>query len=126
MDRTGWQAYLDTTHKQQRGIVIASRDENLLLDYLEENFGTDSIPFPRDYVNLEITEFFTDSDARVFLQTTYNSCHDLDVIFNSRFTPDRWRTIVIADRERGAELEDEEVERLVEWLSRVRGTNPTD
>jgi len=27
-------------------------------------------------------------------------------------------------RQRGAKLDDEEVEKLVEWLGRVKGTNP--
>jgi hypothetical protein len=29
-------------------------------------------------------------------------------------------------RERGAKIEDEELERLVEWLGRTRGTNDND
>jgi hypothetical protein len=29
-------------------------------------------------------------------------------------------------RERGAKLEDDELERLVEWLGRVKGTNDSD
>ena len=35
----------------------------------------------------------------------------------------RWRVIAVDMRERGALLADEELEQLVEWLSRVWGTN---
>src|SRR5215510_2385606 len=40
-----------------------------------------------------------------------------------RFSPDRWRVVIVDMRERGAKIEDEEVERLVEWLGRTKGTN---
>ena len=41
-----------------------------------------------------------------------------------RYSPDRWRVSVVDMRERGAKITDEELERLVEWLGRVKGTNP--
>jgi hypothetical protein len=34
-----------------------------------------------------------------------------------------WRATLVDMRERGAQLSDEELERLVEWLTRVWGTN---
>ena len=34
-----------------------------------------------------------------------------------------WRVTLVDMRERGAQLADEELERLVEWLNRVWGTN---
>lgn len=123
MDRAGWQALLDTTHKQQRGVALAKADEEVLLAYLTESFGPESIPFPREYIPPEIDTFFTDVDARVFLETTCAECHEIRV-FNERLTPAGWRALVVDMRERGAKLSDENLERLVEWLGRVRGTNP--
>jgi hypothetical protein len=43
---------------------------------------------------------------------------------NSRFAADRWRVVLVTMRERGAVLTDEELERMVEWLGRVKGINP--
>src|SRR5690606_22986177 len=68
MDRAGWQRLLDEPHKRQRKLQLAARDEQLLLDYLVATFGPDSVPFPRNYVAPEITEFFSNADARVFLE----------------------------------------------------------
>jgi hypothetical protein len=41
----------------------------------------------------------------------------------SRYPEERWRVIAVDMRERGAKITDEELERLVEWLGRVWGTN---
>lgn len=122
-DRAGWKALLATTHKKERGVTIAKHDEEVLLDYLTEHFGPDSIPFPREYIPPEIDTFFSDADARVFLEGTCAECHEIRV-FDKRKTPAGWRALVVDMRERGASLSDENLERLVEWLGRVRGTNP--
>lgn len=123
MDRAGWQALLDIEHKQQRNVVLTKRDERILLNYLVRNFGPESIPFPREYIPPEIDSFFTDGQARVFLETTCTECHEIRV-FDDRKTPAGWRALVVDMRERGARLSDENLEQLVEWLGRVRGTNP--
>lgn len=123
LDREGWQALIDEKHKQARGVQIAAQDETVLLAYLVEHFGPDSIPFPREYIPPEIDTFFSDADARVFLEVTCAECHEIRV-FNERKTPAGWRALVVDMRERGARLSDENLERLVEWLGRVRGTNP--
>ncbi len=123
MDRKGWQALLDGAHKQERGITLARRDERLLLDYLVEDFGPESVPFPRDYVAQEITEFFDNSAARVFLEGTCTECHEIRV-FEHRKDVAGWRALVLDMRERGASISDQNIEKLVEWLGRTRGINP--
>ena len=50
----------------------------------------------------------------------------LERVNGARFSPDRWRVVTLDMRERGARLEDEELERLVEWLGRTKGTNDSD
>jgi hypothetical protein len=42
---------------------------------------------------------------------------------DARKPAEAWRVTLIDMRERGAKISDEELERLVEWLDRVWGTN---
>ncbi len=125
MDRNGWQELLDTTHKEKRGVELSRKDERILLNYLTETFGTESVPFPRNYVASEITEFFDNPQARIFLEGTCTECHELRV-FDYRKDMPGWRALVLDMRERGASISDLEIEKLVEWLGRVRGTNPVE
>jgi cytochrome c2 len=125
LDRDGWHALLDARHKQQK-IAIAQSDRDVLLDWLVTKFGPTSRPFPRAYIPPEITTFFSDAEAQTVLGRSCNTaCHDLERVDKARFSPDRWRVLTVDMRERGAKIADEELERLVEWLGRVKGTNPT-
>ena len=121
--RNGWQSLIDTLHKQQRDLEISPQHESILLDYLVKNFGPETIPFPREYVPAEITEFFSDTDARVFLENVCAQCHEIRV-FGQRNNTEQWRNLVLEMRENGAVLSNEDLERLVEWLGRVRGPLP--
>jgi hypothetical protein len=125
MDREGWRNLIDIQHKEQRGVQVSRRDERLLLNYLTKSFGPESVPFPRNNVAREISEFFTNADARVFLERTCTECHEIRV-FEHRKDANGWRALVLDMRERGASINDENIEKLVEWLGRVRGTNPTE
>ena len=122
-DRAGWKDLLDTKHQGEYATGISSRDEAILLDYLVDNFGPESIAFPRDYVPPEIDEFFTNADARIFMEVRCISCHTLDPIFSTRHSEEGWRVTLVSERERGAQLNDEELEKLTEWLARARGVN---
>ncbi len=123
LDKAGWQALIENKHKDSR-ITIADKDRETLLDWLATKLGPNSTPFPRTYIPPEITTFFSDPEANRLLDRACTGCHGLERVNESRYTPERWRVITIDMRERGARLTDEEVERLVEWLGRVRGTNP--
>jgi hypothetical protein len=125
MDRKGWQELINKTHKEERGLVLSRKDERILLNYLAEDFGLESVPFPRNYVATEITEFFDNPQARIFLETVCTECHELRV-FDHRKDVFGWRALVLDMRERGASISDLEIEKLVEWLGRVRGTNPVE
>jgi cytochrome c553 len=125
-DRGGWDAYLDKKHSGLN-VTLAGRDRELLLDWLVGKFGPGTKPFPRTYVAQEVTTgFLSDGDAEALLKRACTSCHELDRVNNARFTFDRWRVVTVDMRERGAKLEDEELERLVEWLGRTKGTNDND
>ena len=127
LDRAGWKSLLETKHKSplaEGTPVLAEKDQNILLDWLVEKFGPKTKPFPRSYVPPEITEFFNDPEATFVLNRSCTSCHSLDRVMAARNSPDQWRVISVDMRERGAKLTDEELERLVEWLGRVKGINP--
>ena len=127
LDRAGWKSLLETKHKSplaEGSPVLAEKDQNILLDWLVEKFGPNTKPFPRSYIPPEITEFFTDPEATFVLNRSCTSCHSLDRVMQARNSSDQWRVISVDMRERGAKLTDEELERLVEWLGRVKGINP--
>ena len=123
LDSDGWDALLAEKHQGRSSVALSAEDKSLLLSFLVETLGPDSIPFPRDYVPPEIDEFFTDADARIFMEVRCTSCHTLDPIFSTRHNEEGWRVALVNERERGAELNDVEIERLTEWLGRVRGVN---
>jgi len=127
LDRAGWKSLLDTKHKSplaEGTPVLNDKDQTTLLDWLVEKFGPKTKPFPRTYVPPEITEFFTDPEATFVLNRSCTACHSIDRVMEARNSPDQWRVIAVDMRERGAKLTDEELERLVEWLGRVKGINP--
>jgi cytochrome c5 len=124
-DRAAWDALLTAKHKGL-DVPLPAADRAILLDWLAERFSPDTKAFPRTYVAREVTTFFSDAEAEALLKRTCTSCHDSDRFNNARFSPDRWRVVIVDMRERGAELEDEDVERLVEWLGRTKGTNDND
>ncbi len=122
-DRAGWKDLLDTKHQGDFATDITPAEESELLDYLVGTFGPESIPFPRDYVPPEIDEFFTNADARIFMEVRCIACHTLDPVFSTRKSEEGWRVTLVNERERGAQLNDEELEKLTEWLGRARGVN---
>jgi cytochrome c2 len=123
LDRGGWNALLETKHEEPK-VSISDGDRTVLLDWLVTRFGPTSRPFPRAYVPPQIATFFSDGEAQALLDRACTSCHTLDKVNEKRYSPDRWRVLAVDMRERGAKLTDEELERLVEWLGRVKGTNP--
>jgi mono/diheme cytochrome c family protein len=125
LDRAGWDSLITAKHRDVT-VSLPEKDRALLLDWLEVRFGPTTKPFPRTYVAREVTTFFTDSEAEALLKRACTSCHAIDRVNAARFNPDRWRVVTLDMRERGAKLQDEELERLVEWLGRTKGTNDSD
>jgi hypothetical protein len=122
LDKAGWQKVLENKHRDL-GIVLSDLDRNVLLDWLVSKFGPDTKPFPRTYVPQEITEFFSDPEANRLIDRVCTKCHARDRVDKARNAEERWRAITLDMRERGAQISDQEVEQIVEWLGRVRGTN---
>lgn len=122
LDRDGWEKLIQTKHKPG-DLSIPDKDRGPLLDWIVSNFGPNKKPFPRTYIAPEITTFFSDPEANRLLDRACTKCHDIDRINKERRTEEGWRVLAVDMRERGAQLTDEELERLVEWLGRVKGTN---
>lgn len=122
LDRDGWKKLIETKHKDS-GVTLSDPDRDLLVDWLVSKFGPETKPFPRTYVPQEITDFFSDPEANRLIDRACTKCHARDRIDKNRNTGERWRAITLDMRERGADISDKEVEQLVEWLARVRGTN---
>jgi len=126
LDKAGWQSLIETKDKSplaEGTPTLSDQDRGLLLDWLVSKFGPTSKPFPRSYVPPEITVFFSDPEATLVLNRSCVSCHGLDYVMNSRHSLDEWRVIAVQMKTRGANISDEDLERLVEWLGRVKGTN---
>lgn len=122
LDRDGWQKLIETKHKPG-DVPISTRDRGVLLDWMVSKFGPETKPFPRSYVAPEITTFFSDPEAKRLLDRACTKCHDIDRVNQARRTAEGWRVLSVDMRERGAVLTDLELEQLVEWLGRVKGTN---
>jgi cytochrome c2 len=125
LDRAAWDAHITARHRGL-DVPLPGEPRAVLLDWLAMRFGPDTKPFPRKYVAREVTTFFTDAEGDALLKRACTSCHDIDRVNSARFAPERWRVVTVDMRERGARLADDELERLVEWLGRVKGTNDSD
>jgi cytochrome c553 len=122
LDAPGWKNLIDTKHKPG-DLKISDGDLSVLVGWAVSKFGPETKAFPRTYVAPEITTYFTDPEAKRLLDRACSKCHEADRINKDRRTAEAWRVLAVDMRERGAQLSDEELEKLVEWLGRVRGTN---
>jgi len=121
-DRAAWQKLIADKHKTGEA-GLSDADRNLLLDWLVSKFGPNTKPFPRTYVPHEITTFFSDPEAIRLLNRACTKCHGLEQVQMARKAAEAWRVTLVDMRERGAQVSDQELEQLVEWLARVWGTN---
>ncbi len=122
LDNAGWDKLIAEEHKSTP-INLSAADRALLSDWLVEKFGPASKPFPRTYIPPEIKTFFSDPEADRLMNRACTKCHGIDRVQGARKAEEGWRVTLVDMRERGAQLSDEELERLTEWLARVWGTN---
>jgi len=120
LDRTGWDAHLNAKHRGM-DVPLPAADRAILLDWLIVRFGPDTKPFPRTYVAQGITTYFSDAEAERLIQRACATCHGVETVNRARNTEDGWRVVTVDMRERGAQISDAELEKLVEWLGRVKG-----
>ena len=64
-----------------------------------------------------------DGDGKKILQASCTACHDLKEVtkFRGYYTKDEWRDIVRTMIEYGAEVKDQDVDVLVDYLAKVLG-----
>jgi hypothetical protein len=120
LDRPGWQSLLTQLHADSPQWSVSDSNSEILLSYLAEKFGPERNPFPREYVPKPIEDFFSDVDAQNFLELTCAECHEIRVYGRSGSTA-YWRNLILEMRGNGAQLNDDNLERLVEWLARTQG-----
>ena len=121
-DKAAWRKLIADKHKAGEA-DLSDPDRDLLLDWLVSKFGPGTKPFPRTYVPREITKFFSDPEAIRLLNRSCAKCHGLEQVRTARKAEEAWRVTLVDMRERGAQISDQELEQLVEWLTRVWGTN---
>jgi hypothetical protein len=122
--RERWETSLKDWHANQPVNTLARGDETLLLDYLTETFGTEHTPFPRKYIPPEIDTYYGDPEGLAMLDSVCTECHELDRVYETRGSLERWRVLLLEMRARGAHLpDDHDMERMAEWLSRVQSAN---
>lgn len=65
-----------------------------------------------------------DGAGRDILEHECLNCHELDALelFKGFYTQDRWRSLVLTMRENGAQVDDEQVDILAEYLALHFGT----
>jgi len=122
LDRAGWNTLLETKHANFND-MIADGDRQVLLDWLTVRFGPTTKPFPRTYVPPEITTYLSDAEGEALVGRACTRCHAADRVNTARNSADAWRVLIVDMRERGAQVTDQELEKLVEWLGRTKGTN---
>jgi cytochrome c553 len=132
MDRDAWNDLIDRMKTARSGVVegavISDEDKEILLGWLVGEFGPDRTPFPREYVPRDLSEadYLSDDQAEALLASACESCHTLERVDQTRANEEQWRATLIAMIGRGAPLATSDIEPLVEWLGRTRGTNPTN
>lgn len=122
LDRAGWNKLLETRHKDLP-TLIPDADREVLLDWLVTRFGPNTKPFPRTYVPPEITTYLSDTEGEALVTRACTRCHGADRVNQARNSAEAWRVVIVDMRERGAQVSDDELEKLVEWLGRTKGTN---
>jgi len=111
MDRAGWQALIETKHKEMK-VVISGEDRSILVDWLVAKFGPDSKPFQPAQGP---PPTFADGAARRILENACITCHTLERVDAARFTQEKWQALVIEMKNKGAQLADADVVTLVEY-----------
>ena len=120
LDQAGWNALLENKHKDLK-TIISDANRSILLGYLATQFGPNTKAFKPLQIRQDAP--ITEAAIKTILDASCTVCHSLDVILASRYTEERWRTVVTEMRSKGARLDDTNYEALVVYLARVQGVN---
>jgi mono/diheme cytochrome c family protein len=114
LDRAEWNKLLESKHKELKSVIADDRRE-ILLDYLVSNFGRDSKPFKAAQDRQA-----TDNAIKRILDTICSSCHTLDRINTAKHDEEMWRTVIDDMKNKGARIDDRDVDILVEYLVKTQ------
>jgi mono/diheme cytochrome c family protein len=117
LDRAGWNKLLESKHKDLTSIIADDRRE-ILLDYLVGKFGPDSQPF-----KVAQGRVATDNAIKRILDTICSSCHTLDRINSAKYTEEKWHSVIDDMKNKGARIDDKDVDILVEYLVKTQPAN---
>jgi hypothetical protein len=117
LDRAGWNKLLESKHKELKSIISDDRRE-ILLDYFVSKFGPDSKPFKSTQGRVA-----TDNAIKRILDTICSSCHTLERINTARYAEEMWRSVIDDMKNKGARIDDNDVDILVEYLVRTQAAN---
>lgn len=123
MDRDSWAALIDRMKTARSGLVegtdISPQDEEILLDWLVSEFGTDAKPFARQYVVREVTSEtrLSDAQANALVDRACSECHStVTDILGTRLDDEQLRETLSMKIATGARLLIDEVDPLIDWL----------
>ena len=123
LDRAGWEKLIETKHKNGE-VRIADNDRVAASRLDRQQIRSGDQTLSREPTLLRRSRRSSPTaKPNDFSIGPARSCHEIERINQSRRTEEGWRVLAVDMRERGAQLSDEELERLVEWLGRVKGTN---
>lgn len=129
MDRDAWRSVIErmkaTPSGVVQGAVISDVDRETLLDWLVAEFGPDATPFAREYVVREVAEAdrLSDAAAMARLDEACRACHSpLEPILSTELDASQWRKTLTGKIATGVPLLIDEVDPLIEWLTRKRDT----
>jgi len=117
LDRAGWNKLLESKHKELKLIISDDRRE-ILLDFLVSKFGPDSKAFKAAQDRVA-----TDNAIKRIIDTICSSCHTLERINTARYTEEMWRSVIEDMKNKGARIDDKDVDILVEYLVKTQPAN---
>jgi cytochrome c5 len=130
MDRDAWHALIERMKAAKSGViegaVISDADQQILLDWLVAKFGPDATPFERQYIVPTLTDadLLSDRDAEALLTRACASCHaPVETIVRTPLDEAGWRRALVGKIATGTPILIDEVDPLIEWLTRARRTS---
>jgi cytochrome c5 len=125
MSRDAWGRLVDRMKVAKsgnvEGAVISDADRDILLDWLVAEFGPNAKPFARKYVIPKLTaeDLLSDAEGQGLLGRACASCHaSTGELRRAKLSEEQWRETLVGKIAKGAELRIDEVDPLIEWLTR--------
>jgi cytochrome c5 len=109
LGREGWAAVI--AKEIERGARLDDRERGVAVDYLASHF-----PAPAADPEVERT-------ARRLVDGICSSCHDVDLISDTRGSKTEWREIIVRMNGKGAGLSEADVDLLTDYLARKYPAN---